>query len=321
VQKPNQVRERIAKEAARLMCEAGISDFQLAKRKALQRLRIPEHRGLPSNEEIEAAVSEYQRLFRADSQPQRLARLRQVAVRAMRFLERFQPRLVGAVLSGTADEHSNVCLHLFAETSEEVGLFLMDNGVPHEHGERTMKLASDDSERLPTCRFLADDVPVELVIFAERVRRRVPLSPVDGRPMERAALSAVEALPGEPAPWSVPPCRRWRRCPASRRDLRHVLLAATACDRYPGSTFQVRQHTAPLPGAGGGAVAVASAFRLSPARHGQHAPAAPWVAGARALWARRAGGDGHRPHGSHRRAAATPQAHFRGNRCRATARW
>ena len=66
-------------------------------------------------------------------------------------------------------------------------------------GERTMKLASDDSERLPTCRFLADDVPVELVIFAERVRRRVPLSPVDGRPMDRAALSAVEALPGEPA--------------------------------------------------------------------------------------------------------------------------
>lgn len=199
VQNRNQLRERIAKEAARLMCEAGVRDYQLAKRKALQRLRISEHRALPSNEEIEAAVAEYQRLFRADSQPRRLAQLRQVAVRAMRFLERFQPRLVGAVLSGTADEHSEVCLHLFAEPAEEVGLFLFDNGVPHEHGERTMKLASDDSERLPTCRFLADDVPVELVIFAERVRRRVPLSPVDGRPMERAALRAVEALPGEPA--------------------------------------------------------------------------------------------------------------------------
>ena len=121
VQNRNQVRERIAKEAARLMCEAGVRDFQLAKRKALQRLRMPEHRALPSNEEIEAAVLEYQRLFRADSQPKRLAQLRQVAVRAMRFLERFQPRLVGAVLSGTADEHSDVCLHLFTETAEEVG--------------------------------------------------------------------------------------------------------------------------------------------------------------------------------------------------------
>lgn len=197
--KSNQLRERIAKEAARLMCESGIRDFQLAKRKALQRLRISEKRNLPSNEEIELAVSEYQRLFRTHSQPQRLAQLRRTAIQAMRFLERFQPRLVGAVLSGTADEHSVVSLHVFAETAEEVGLFLLDNRVPHEHGDRTMKLASDDLQRLPTYQFMADDVPVELVVFAARARRRVPLSPVDGRPMQRAALHAVEALAGEPA--------------------------------------------------------------------------------------------------------------------------
>ena len=100
--KSTQIRERIAKEAARVMCEAGVRDFQLAKRKALQRLRIDEQRNLPSNEEIEAAVSEYQRLFRADTQPRRLAELRKAAVRAMRFLARFEPRLVGAVLGGTA---------------------------------------------------------------------------------------------------------------------------------------------------------------------------------------------------------------------------
>ena len=123
--KSNQIRERIAKEAARMMCEAGINDFQLAKRKALQRLRINEQRNLPSNEEIEFAVGEYQRLFRADSQPRRLAELRRAAVRAMRFLSRFQPRLVGAVLSGTADEHSDVCLHLFAETDHF--MFAEDN--------------------------------------------------------------------------------------------------------------------------------------------------------------------------------------------------
>ncbi len=197
--KSTQARERIAKEAARLMCESGIRDFQLAKRKALQRLRIPDRRQLPSNEEIEAAVSEYQRLFRSDSQPRRLAELRRAAVRAMRFLARFNPRLVGTVLSGTADEHSDVCLHLFADTAEEVGLFLIDNGIPHEHGERVIRLAADDVQRLPTCRFMANDIPVELVVFAARARRRVPLSPVDGRPMRRAGLRAVEALAGEPA--------------------------------------------------------------------------------------------------------------------------
>ena len=192
--KSTQVRERIAKEAARLMCETGIHDYKLAKRKAIQHLRLSGQGNLPSNGEIESAVSEYQRLFRAHSQPRRLAELRRTAVRAMRFLVRFRPRLVGAVLSGTADEHSDVCLHLFAETPEEVGLFLLENGVPHEHGEHSIRLAIDGTERLPTCRFMADDVPVELVVFAERARRRVPLSPVDGRPMRRAALRTVEAL-------------------------------------------------------------------------------------------------------------------------------
>ena len=60
-----------------------------------------------------------------------------------------------------------------------------------------MRLDSDDVVRLPTCRFMADDVPVELVVFSARARRRVPLSPVDGRPMQRAALQAVEALAGD----------------------------------------------------------------------------------------------------------------------------
>ena len=187
-------RERIAQEAARLMSEAGIRDFQLAKRKAMERLRLSDVRQLPSNEEIEWALTAYQRLFRADSQPQRLAELRRVAVRAMRFLERFQPRLVGAVLSGTADQHSDVCLHVFAEPPEAVGFFLWDNGIAHDTGERRLRLASDDTRRMPTYRFMAEDVPVELVVFSERERRRVPLSPVDGKPMRRASLQAVEAL-------------------------------------------------------------------------------------------------------------------------------
>lgn len=192
-----QARERIAQEAARLMSEAGIRDFQLAKRKAMERLRLSDLRQLPSNEEIEAALSAYQRLFRADTQPRHLAALRRTAVRAMRFLHGFQPRLVGPVLSGTADEHSDVCLHLFAEPAEAVGLFLLDNGIPHDTGERRMRLASDDTRRLPTFCFMADDVRVELVVFSERERRRVPLSPVDGKPMRRANLRAVEALADE----------------------------------------------------------------------------------------------------------------------------
>ena len=78
-------RSQIAREAARLMLEGGMRDFQLAKRKAASRLGVFDRGEMPNNLEIEEAMSDYQRLFRADSQPQKLAELRRTAVNAMEF--------------------------------------------------------------------------------------------------------------------------------------------------------------------------------------------------------------------------------------------
>jgi hypothetical protein len=191
--RPSQNRELVAQEAARLMVESGIRDFQLAKRKALERLRLPPG-GLPGNDEIERAVQAYQRLFRADSQPLALEALREIAITVMQRLERFDPKLVGAVLSGTADEHSEVCIHLFADTPEEIAFFLMDHRIRYDAGEQRVRVAGNGWLRLPVFRLLVDDMPVELVAFCGKSRRDVPLSPVDGRPMRRAGLPAVRSL-------------------------------------------------------------------------------------------------------------------------------
>ena len=95
-----QMRTRIAQEAARLMSEEGIQDFYAAKRKAAQHLGAPDTRNMPRNQEVEAALQEYQRLFRGEQQTGHLRVLREAAVQAMRFLAGFKPRLVGSVLSG-----------------------------------------------------------------------------------------------------------------------------------------------------------------------------------------------------------------------------
>ena len=191
-----QQRAHIAREAARLMLEGGISAYALAKRKAARRLglRASDARGYPSNDEVERALSEYQRLFRADVQPRRLEQLRRAAVEAMEFCAEFEPRLVGPVLSGTADVHSRVSLHLFADPVEAVDLFLIDHGIEHVTGDRRVRLASDEYVSVPTFEFLAGDVPVELLVFSGRVRHRLPLSPVDSRPMQRANAGQVRAL-------------------------------------------------------------------------------------------------------------------------------
>ena len=105
------LRRAVAQEAARLMAEHGIHDFLTAKRKAAERFGLTDNAALPKNIEIESALAEYQRLFEGESHSESLYAQRLVALEAMRQLREFEPRLVGAVLSGTATEHSDVQLH------------------------------------------------------------------------------------------------------------------------------------------------------------------------------------------------------------------
>jgi len=58
---------------------------------------------LPGNAEVLAELRDYQRLFQGEEQPRQLHRRREAAIPAMQFFERFEPRLVGSVLDGSAD--------------------------------------------------------------------------------------------------------------------------------------------------------------------------------------------------------------------------
>ena len=192
--KDQQMRLRLAQEAARIIEEEGIRDFHSAKRKAAAHLNATDTRNMPSNTEIEQALIEYQRLFKADTQPNHLRELREAALHALRFFTRFHPRLVGSVLSGTANAHSDVNLHLFTDVPEDVALFLMQEGIPYDTGERRLRLGNGDSANYPVYRFLAGEIRLDLTVFPIDGERQAPRSPVDGKPMRRAGLTAVEEL-------------------------------------------------------------------------------------------------------------------------------
>lgn len=188
------LRTHIAQAAAKLIIEGGIQDYAVAKRKAAQRLQATDAGQLPRNDEIEQEINAYQRLFRSRHHLLRLRELRQTALRAMRFLKQFCPCLVGPVLRGSADKYSHVSLHLFAEPSEEVTLFLFEKRIPHESGERRLRISTESFKMYPTYTFVANDVPIELVVFPYRARKHAPLCPVDGKPMRRAKTEVVESL-------------------------------------------------------------------------------------------------------------------------------
>lgn len=187
-------RRRIAVEAARLISEGGLRDYRQAKLKAAERLGIFDEASLPRNREIEEALREHQRLFHAEDQAQTLRRLREVAREAMRFFARFEPRLVGAVLEGTADEHSAVCLHLYCDQLLEVEARLLEQGIPFETQTRRLRLDREASGDFPVFLFSADDCAIDVTVLPYDRLRQAPLDRISEKPMQRAALAAVQAL-------------------------------------------------------------------------------------------------------------------------------
>ncbi len=194
-----QMRQRIAQEAARLIVSEGVRDYLVAKRKAAERLGAPDTQNLPRNTEVEVELAAYQRLFQEQDQPHHLRQLRETAYKAMQFFQPFEPRLTGSVLSGTAGAHSDINLHVFADSPEEITLFMLDANVPFEQSQRRLRIDRDDYAAYPCVRFLAGEVQIDAVIFPHNGLRQAPRSPLDGKPMARASLRRVEELLGEDA--------------------------------------------------------------------------------------------------------------------------
>jgi len=189
-----ELRSRVAEEAARIMREQGVRDFLLAKRKAADRLGIVDRNALPANQEISEALAAQQRLFGGSAHRDNVRALRETALRAMDLLAPFKPRLVGPVLAGTATPHSDVSLHLFAPTPEEVAFLLIERAVRYRTGDRRVRLAGGEHASYPNFEFELGEATIEATVFPDLGLREAPLCPIGGGPMRRARRAEVAAL-------------------------------------------------------------------------------------------------------------------------------
>jgi hypothetical protein len=191
------LRQQLAIEAARIISEQGVRDYGLAKRKAADRLGVDNEFALPSNREVDDALRQHQAIFQSLDQPRWLHERRLAAVEAMRFFARFEPRLVGAVLEGNADQHSAVCLHLFCQHALEVETFMHDRKIPFERAERRIRLDAQRDPVIPVLHLSADDLAFDLSLFDLDDLRQAPLDRISERPMRRANIEALLALFGK----------------------------------------------------------------------------------------------------------------------------
>ena len=185
----NQQRMRmaIASTAARLMAEDGISDFVVAKRKALQSLGLPDNTQLPENSEVEAELRLYQRLFQEKEQTDRIDALRQKAREIMTVVQRFNPYLTGSVLDGTAGRYAEIDIQLFTDSAKDVEIFLLNRQLDYAHSVPR----SDRAEAVLTIQ--SDGVAVNLIVYPLK-EERIAFKTRDGRNRPRVRLEALESL-------------------------------------------------------------------------------------------------------------------------------
>jgi hypothetical protein len=183
-------RASIASAAARLMVEDGISDIHLAKKKAARLLGLPENSEFPDNAQVEAELRAYRSLYQDDEHKHMIAAMRHTALELLDLLDQFHPYLTGSVLEGTAGEHSNIDILLFADSAKEVEIFLLNRHIDVGHAETR-------NERVEAVLVMqTDTVDANLIILSPQLER-VSLKHRDGRQRDRIRAPALRALISE----------------------------------------------------------------------------------------------------------------------------
>ncbi len=188
----DRIRREIAHIAAKLVAIDGSEDFFQAKRKAAQQLGIKNKHVLPSNKEIECALIEYQSLFHNKEQIQTLRDFRLVAYKTMLLLKKYHPRLVGSVLTGTANQYSEVSIHIFSDEFETISLFLEHQGVPVSICERRLRVEKNNSIYFTAFKFIAGEINIVIVVLPFVYLKNAPIDPITEQAMKRASLSDVK---------------------------------------------------------------------------------------------------------------------------------
>jgi hypothetical protein len=188
------LRRAIAFEAARLMYDRIESEYFTAKRKAAQRVcrGSVKPTDLPSNAEIRDQIQVFARTQEGESRTANLQDMRLHALRLMRLLCRFRPRLIGSVMTGHTRKGSDIDLHLFSDHVEPITSVLEEEGLQYDVERKHIEKHGE--ARVFTHIHVYDTFNFELTVYAEDKAHYVFKSSITGKAIERASTRELEEL-------------------------------------------------------------------------------------------------------------------------------
>lgn len=189
------LRRQIAVLAAQLMYERLETEYFTAKRKAARRLGVEyRHRpaDLPSNREIRDQIQATARIHEGEKRLIKLQDMRMAALRLMRSLARFRPRLIGSVLTGHVRKGSDIDIHVFSDHPAHVTDAIDSLGLGYDLEHK--RIVKYGEERIFTHVHVKDRYPFELTLYPEDKAHYVFKSSITGKAIERASIAELEEL-------------------------------------------------------------------------------------------------------------------------------
>ena len=176
------------------------SEYYRAKQKAAQRIckGWVKPSDLPSNAEIRDEIQALARLHEGSARTDNMLQMRLVALRVMRLLKRFRPRLIGSVMTGHVRQGSDIDIHLFSDSIDAITLALDEQMLFYDVERKRVK--KHDEERIYTHIHLRDTFPIELTVYPANLAHYVFKSSITGKAIERASIAELELLMSESYP-------------------------------------------------------------------------------------------------------------------------
>lgn len=195
----SQIRQILAKEAARLMYEEHVSQYFDAKKIAAKRLfgnggtKAMQYRpkDLPSNGEISTEMAKLVELLEDDLE-QRLLAMRATALTVMTDLSQFHPRLIGSVSTGRIRKGSDIDLHVFTNNIEDLESHLIY--LQWQYHKKQVEIRSGSNFKEYSHIYVEADFPVELSVYPLIELRVTGRSSTDAKKIKRLKIADVERL-------------------------------------------------------------------------------------------------------------------------------
>ena len=168
------------------------SEYYRAKMKAAKRIcrGWVKPADLPSNSEIRDQVQMLAHLYEGETRRDNLRDMRIEALRVMKLLAKFRPRLIGSVLTGHVRTGSDIDLHIFSDSVESVCHELEREGMIFDVERKRVRKHGE--ERTFVHIHIKDRFPFELTVYASVKAHFVWKSSITGKAIERASIAELE---------------------------------------------------------------------------------------------------------------------------------